>query len=427
MKTRIAAKIREDRRQQGLRPNTVPTQKWLRDNGYGGIESFANRQEMTVTEVLSEMCDFEPRKKSFGIRHAETKQSIQRWLEKEEELFGAWKTRRLDNARTHIRTLVSIAQRRLGSTNLLRIVTADPPEDVRLIEELLSGLAEEFESEGAQSNYTRTLERWAEYEATRRNRQQRVGKIRAMMSYDYERRSPEHELTLSMLQDYWAACETLEEQALFVLLVASGARRREPTTVAVPDLRLDRDDPYIVFDETRKTGAATVPIMAGVDVLESWVESLPEDGPGEENWLFPSPRSEDGSRPKAWVNKTVRELVQRSGVTFPDGEEPTPKSFRQYWYQTQAAAKQEWLAHLDTLADEQGVSSSRIIDLHYLTGKAERDHFRRYTQSKFASIFGDERVHGIEAVVEARDEEQTSSQREIADYMDSLVDEAGGE
>lgn len=287
---------------------------------------------------------------------------------------------------------------------------------------LFSGLDSHMESQGAQSNYTRSLERWADYLALRDEiEDHKIGAVRAMMGYTYERKSPEHSLEPMQIRKCWRATQTLEEKTLLVILTASGTRRAEPTDIETSRLRLDRHDPYIVFDEDRKTGAATVPIMAGVEVIKAWLGELKELDHWDGKWLFPSKKSRDGSRPPGWVNDTIEEIVKRADVTFPDGEEPTPKSFRSFWYNHYISARQEWLTQVEMLADEQGVSSSEIIDLHYLNSKGERDHFRKFAQSYFAAVFGQAMVHGIEGVLEAREDERDDVvQKAIDDYIDNV-------
>lgn len=121
------------------------------------------------------------------------------------------------------------------------------------------------------------------------------------------------------------------------------------------------------------------------------------------------------------MNSTIEEIVKLAGVTFPDGEEPTPKSFRSFWYNHYISARQEWLTKIEMLADEQGVSSAEIIDLHYLNSKGERDHFRKFAQSYFAAVFGQEMVHGIEGVLEAREDERDDVvQKAIDDYINNV-------
>lgn len=426
LRTRFPAKVREERLAEGLDPDVCPTQEWLRTHGYSGIGGFAQRNEMSVTEVLEDVCGFEPRgNKPLGIEHAETRRLIEEWLEKEEDLFNQWNDNRIRDARTHFRTLAKVAYEELGSTDLLRLFRADPPADTDLIFRLFSGLSSRMETQGAQSNYTRSLERWGDYLEMRDEiESHKVGQVRGMMSYTYERRSPEHKLTTAQIRRLWEATETLEEKTLLIILTASGTRRSEPTDSKISQLRLDRHDPYIVFDESRKTGAATVPIMAGVEVIKTWLEQLNKLDYWNGEWLFPSKDSRDGSRPPGWVNDTIETLVTRAEVTFPDGEEPTPKSFRSFWYNHYSDARQEWLTHIQELADEQGVASSKIIDLHYLTKERERDHFRKFAQSYFVSVFGEHLVHGFDGVREAREAERDEfTQKAIDDYFDEIREE----
>lgn len=423
LRTKFPATVREERRAEGLDPDVRPTQEWLREHGYSGIEGFARRNNLSVTEVLEEICGFDPpTAKSLDIDHPETRRLVNEWLEAEQKLFNQWGDSRVQDARTHFRTLADVAYEELGSTNLLRLVRTAPPTDVDLIMRLFSGLSNRMETQGAQSNYTRSLERWADYLSLRDEiEDHKVGEVREMMGYTYERRSPEHKLKPKQIRDCWRETERLEEQALVVILTAAGTRRAEPTNIETSQLRLDRHDPYIVFDDDRKTGAATVPIMAGVQVIEAWLDHLEDTDYWDGKWLFPSTQSRDGSRPAGWVNDTIGDLVERAGITFPDGKEPTPKHFRSFWYNHYITARQEWLAHVEMLAEEQGVSSSKIIDLHYLTAKAERDHFRKFAQSYFAAVFGQELVHGIEGVMETREEERDEVvQKALDDYTEMV-------
>lgn len=423
LRTKFPAKVREQRRAEGYDPDIRPTQEWLRDHGYSGIEGFARRNNMSVSEVLEDICGFEPPpEKPLNIDHVETRQSVEAWLEKESDVFHQWGDARVQDARTHFRTLAKVAYDELGSTNLLRLLRADSPADTDLIIRLFSGLDSHVKTQGAQSNYTRSLEKWADYLEIREEvENHKVGKIREQMGYTFERKSPEHNLKPKQIRKCWHATESLEEKALLIILAAAGTRRSEPTDTEVSQMRLDQDDPHILFDDDRKTDAATVPIMAGAEVIEAWIEEIKTKDHWDGKWLFPSKKSRDGSRSSGWVNNTIERIVKRASVTFPDGEEPTPKSFRSFWYDHYADARQAWLDSLKSLADEQGVSSAKIIDLHYMTDKGERDHFRKFAQSYFSAAFGEELVHGYDGVREAREEERDEYvQKAIDDYMDDL-------
>lgn len=299
LRTKFPAKVREERRAEGLDPDVCPTQEWLRDHGYSGIEGFARRNDMSVTEVLEDICGFDSRPpKPLNIDDAETRRLVEEWLKDEQDTFKQWGDSRIQDARTHFRTLAEVAYDELGSTNLLRLVRSESPTDVHLIMRLFSGLDSHMETQGAQSNYTRSLERWAEYLTLLEEiEDHKISEVRKMMGYSYERKSPEHTLKPKQIRKCWRATETLEEKTLLVILTASGTRRAEPTDIETSRLRLDRHDPYIVFDEDRKTGAATVPIMAGVEVIKAWLNELEELEHWNGKWLFPSKKSRDGSRP----------------------------------------------------------------------------------------------------------------------------------
>jgi hypothetical protein len=424
LRTKFPAKVRKKRRAEGLDPDVRPKRDWLRTHGYSGIEGFARRNDMTVSEVLVDICGFEPPKqKSLGVRDPEARRLLEEWLEAEEELFNQWDDGRVNDARTHIRTLAQVAYEHLGSTNLLQVVQAGGGARPRSLMLLFSGLADRLESQGAQSNYTRTLERWVEYLALINEiEEHKVGDLREMMGYTFGRRSPEHSLEPSQVRSCWQQARgNLEYQALFTILGAAGNRRAEPTDTTVDQLRLDRDDPYIVFDDDRKTGAATVPIMAGVGALKAWIAELETKEWWDGEWLFPSKKSKDGSRSAGWVNNVVEDLVTEAEVTFPDGEVPTPKDFRSFWYTHYMNARLEWLSHVERAAEDQGVSSAEIIDTHYLTNRPERDHFRRFAEAYFAAVFGEEEVHGSDAVATARESDRDEIVQKAIDDFEGTI------
>lgn len=429
LEIRFPAKVREELKAEGMDPDERPTRQWLRDHGYAGIEGWARRNDMTVAEVLEDICGFnKPTRKSLGIDHPESRRLVEEWLEFEDELSNQWGENRIDDARTHIRTITEIAFEKLGTTNLLRLMGTEE-EHVNLVLRLFTGLAQRLETQGSQSTYTRTLERWAEYlDLVEAIDDHKIDHARDMMGYSFARASPEHVLETSHIRECWQQAQELEEQALLVILAAAGNRRAEPTDIQVDQLRLDRADPYIVFGQERKTGPGTVPIMAGVEVIEEWLNHLESQEHWNGKWLFPSKKSRDGSRSSGWVNDTVGDIITEANVTFPDGEEPTPKHFRSWWYSRYNNARHEWLAHVEMLADEQGVSSAEVIDLHYLHDKGERDHFRKYARSHFAAAFGEEMVHGLDDVSEVREEDRDEIEQKVLDeYMNKLREEITSE
>lgn len=423
LQSQITPEIKEILREQGEDPEVrpQPAQKFLREHDISGIESFAQRRGMTVTEVLEEVCGFSPpAPKPLGIKHQRTRRAVNDWLDEEEKLYNKWGDNRINQARTHFRALANVSVETLGTTNLLRIIDGEKETAVSELKEVIGGLASEIESSGALSNYTRSLERWANnMEMEDEIENEIVSEVRDKFNFTYERSSPEHELTVEQLRELWDAAESLKYKVVLILLTTSGLRRKEPTDIKIEDLRLDREDAYIVFDSDRKTSAATVPIMAGLEIIEEWIEYIQTLDYTSGVWLFPSKLSQDGSRPPGWINNRFDELVNKANVSFPDGNKPTPKDLRAFWYKRFTDAQLAWLSHLDQIAEIQGVSSSRIINDHYISDQKQRDHFLLFARECFVEVFGEERLHDHDAVMEAREHPSHSPQSIIDDFIES--------
>lgn len=417
LRTKIQAKIREELEAQGLNPDIRPKHQWLRDNGYGGIEGFARRNDMTASEVLIEICGFDDRdRKSLGINHTETLRVVEEWFNCENEVAYQWGVNRVSDARTHIRVIAQITREKLGMTNLLKLVRGDAETATNMLFQIFSGLAQRLETQGAQSNYTRTLARFAKYVCVREGippEKNHIKRVRNFMGYSYERKSPEHGLSPTQLYKCWEQAEQIEDdierlkvKTVLVLLAGSGVRRGEVVLLTTEHLRLDRDDPYIVFGEERKSGPGLTSIMAGVEIIESWIEYLESCDDWDGKWLFPSTQSGTAYRDESFVNDVIDDLVNKAGIEFADGEKPTPKDFRSFWYELYYEARDTYLSHLEYLADEQGVSSAEVIDKHYMRDKHARDHFRKFAQAYFEEAFGSDHLHGINEVRKHREEDE---------------------
>lgn len=426
VKHRFPAEVREQRRMQGKDPDIKPRHTWLRENGHSGIQNYADRQGKTVDDVLLEECGFEPReRKPLPGTHAETKKLIKRWLEDEEDEFGRINDTTVGNTWTYMRRLLEICQDKLGSSNLLRPARAPPGEDVQLTLKIFRGLNEELESEGARFNYGSALDKFYEYlEMIGKVDSNPAGVLLHRMGWTHEREPPEMVPTPKQVRKCWAATETIEEKIIIISLAGCGMRTGDLLIIdAREDVQLKLIDPQICLDDRRKNLQGTVPIIVGMDYLETYIEILDEE---EEDWngaLFPSDLSEDGTRSDGWVRARVEEIVERADVTLPDGSKPTPKHFRRFWYNEYLEAYRSYMAMVQDVANVQGSKSARIVDTHYLSSHHERDHFRQYAQAHFETAFPMDIVLSPEEIAEAREEEEDD---EDDDGQSSLGDYVGG-
>lgn len=432
---RLPAEIKELRRTAGKNPDVKPTHKWLHENGFSGIQGYAGRKGKTVDDVLLNECGFEPRnRKPLPGTHAETKQLIRKWLRDEDTNFARLNDTSVEDARSHMRRLLEISQEVLGSSNLLRPARAEPEKGVRLMLTLYTAMNDRFPAQGTRNNYASTLASFYDYlDMIGEVSSNPADKLLPRMGWSYTRESPKEVLKASQVRKCWNATKTLdtdnveefdtdefrealEEKILILCLGGCGQRTSGPLiTNGKEDIILDRDDPRICFDEERKNGPGTTPIMAGIEYFEQYIELLEAE---EYEMLFPSDLSEDGTRSDTWVRNKIEEIVDRAGVRLPNGSKPTPKHFRQFWYDEYLAAYEAYISRVAVAAEAQSSASAEIVDKHYLTDQRARDHFRKYASEHFEAAFPLDVVVSPEEISAARDTDGSDEdpQRSLGDF-----------
>ncbi|WP_134672276.1 hypothetical protein [Halorussus marinus] len=422
VRRRFRAEVREILKVEDKPPDVKPTHSWLVDHGFSGIRNYAEREGKTVDEVLLEECGFESRgRKPLPGSHAETNELVRDFLEKEEEVFS-----RLDNPDsmsntwTYMRKLQEVCRDALGSSNLLRPARAPKGKNVRLTLKIFQELNRQYPSEGSRSNLAYALIAFYDYWKMMGEVDSNPAKqLLPRMGWEYNRESPELKLTPAQVRECWEVTETLEEKILVLSLAGSGLRTKGPLIInAQEDIILDETDPRICLDDDRKNGPGVVPIMAGVDYFDLYIEELAEDG---YEMLFPSDQSEDGTRSTTWVRNQIENIVDRADVQLPDGSKPTPKNFRQFWYNEFYDAQEAYLAKVEFVADAQASASPDIVDKHYLTEHRKRDHFRKFAHEHFATAFPSDVVLSPEEIEEARaaerDDEDEDDQTSLGEFV----------
>ncbi|SDJ59280.1 site-specific integrase [Natronorubrum texcoconense] len=426
--------VREVRRAEGENPDVKPTHKWLREHGLIGIQGYAERHDKTVDDVLLNECGFDSRKrKPLPGTHGETKQLVRKWLEDEDTAFSRLGDTSIKSAWSHMRKLMEISQDALGSSNLLRPARAPKGKNIRLTLDLFRAMNEELESEGSRYNYASTLKSFYGYlEMTGEVDSNPAEAVLPRMGWSYTRESPEIALKPAQVRKCWEATESVDEDTLeelgsaelrelltqkilLLCLAGCGQRTSDPLiTHAKEDIILDPADPRICFDEERKNGQGTTPIMAGLDYFEEYIGLLEEEG---YEMLFPSEDSEDGTRSDGWVRNEVEKIVDRADIRLPDGSRPTPKHFRQFWYNEYFDAYEAYIAKVEDVAAAQSSASAEIVDKHYLASHRARDHFRRFANAHFETAFPTDVVISPEEIAEARNTGDEDDQSSLTDFV----------
>ncbi|MDB2283480.1 hypothetical protein PM030_16685 [Halorubrum ezzemoulense] len=195
----------------------------------------------------------------------------------------------------------------------------------------------------------------------------------------------------SLVKAYFDACETRAEQMVMVCLAVMGWRPADfCDPEAIRSIHFDGERPYVEFTGERKNGPSLVPTILCQDFIKQWVQ-LVEMASGDDTAIFPSADPDDGARSTQWVRDTVTAIGERVDETLRNGEKPTPRHFRNFWYTEYTAAYSEFRRHNNFAASAQGSQSDRIPISSYndpLMG-SWFDTFEQFAQSKLSAPVAD--------------------------------------
>lgn len=332
MRTTFVEEVRQKRIDQGLDPNEKPTHEWLRNNGYRQFLRRARELGYTPDEFLIEECGFERSSSGFPCDDDELLDNLEAWLEFHEEIAESRSDSTMVNVRSHFRRLMEIADDSFGSRNLLELGRGEQEVCETKVELLLKGLIKEYDNPGSRGNVLRPLVELFEWlEDKDEIDHNLIGTYAENIGWTPRDTSPPV-LSSSQVKQYFEACETAAEQALILCLAGLGVRPSDLVGEPVQEtFQFEAEVPHLTLSHRRKNGAGRVPILVGDEFLKQYIERLRRD-PLYNGAVFPSDLSESGSRTTQWMRDTVSKIGDRIDVTLPNGEKPTPRDFRRFWY-----------------------------------------------------------------------------------------------
>lgn len=360
MREQFPALVREQRIEQGLDPRIKPTHEWLRENGHRQFLRRARELGYTPDEFLLEKCGFEPPQAEFPCDDSELEEEIEQWLEYEANVNDRINGGSIDDARSHLRQIMKIAEEYAGTSNLLKFGRGERGVCTNRAMLLMRGLAQEFENGGTRRNYVTTFRDFMQHKFDEDViEHDPITPLVDRSGWTHERSRPKYVPSTSLVRSYYEACETLVEQMVILSLAGFGLRGSDSEDEDLDDLLvLDAEIPHLAFSKDRKNGVGRVPIVKGLAVVEEYRSRLKED-PNYNGSVFPSDQRECGSRCPQWIRDTVERIGERTDATLENGKKPTPKHFRQFWYTHFLTAWSEWLDRGDKVGEMQGTSSPR--------------------------------------------------------------------
>lgn len=197
-------------------------------------------------------------------------------------------------------------------------------------------------------------------------------------------------LDRTAVQRLYGAATELRDRFIVVACCGWGLRPSEVASLHIRQLNLDPDgdsDPYIEFGSgERKNGPGTVALLAGLETVKDRIEALA--GPEWSGYLLPSPSAATGHLTAETVRRRFKSVADAAGVTV-DGDTPTPKTGRRFWYTTYGAAVRRVAERFEDVAAEQGSASAQVVLDNYLSESEARSHRRAEMRETLTGLFAE--------------------------------------
>lgn len=190
------------------------------------------------------------------------------------------------------------------------------------------------------------------------------------------------------VQRLYTAATDQRDRFIVVACCGWGLRPSEVASLHIRQLNLEPEEgthPYIEFDDgERKNGPGTVALLTGLETVERRIETLSHKDWG--GYLLPSPASESGHLTAETVRRRFKSVAEAADVSV-DGERPTPKTGRRFWYTTYGAAVRRVAERFEDVAAEQGSASAQVVLDNYLSESEARSHRRAEMRETLAGLF----------------------------------------
>ena len=390
------SEIRPAMREDGYEPkHGRPSYEWLAEHGFSGLSyTLQEHHDLTVKEFFVDevgLGDATPRGDAteggyeWGIRHDETIEAIQTYLRTQRDR-GNLAASTIKSRRSRLAEYARTYEQLHGAVSLTRNLTdieERPAENDRCMA-VFDELKDRLSTDQSRLKYLGDVQQFY-------NHQVRFeGAVYnplegANDQFRWEIDNPDNRtVDTDGMRAIYEAADTIEAEILVLALGAWGLRPDEVASLSIDQFVLnDAGDERIIFEQ-RKNGPGEVALLFGVDILKQQIVDL--DGPGWEGYLFPSERSSTGHITPQTVTNRFRQLAVAAGVTV-EGEPPTAKMGRRFWYTTYNEAVKKMLAGLEGVAADQGSASAEIVSQNYLSEAEKRRYRRESMREELGEVF----------------------------------------
>ena len=389
--------IRPAMREDGYEPDhSRPSYEWLAEHGFSGLSyTLQEHHDLTVKEFFVEevgLGDDTPGDDTgdtgyeWGIHSDETIDAIQTYLSTQRDR-GELAASTVTSRRSRLAEYGRIYEQLHGAVSLIRYlddIEERPAENDRCMA-VFDILKDQLSTDQSRLKYLGDVQQFYDHQV--RFEGATYNPLNgANDQFRWEIDTPDNKtVDVEGMRAIYEAADSIETELLVLALGAWGLRPNEVASLSIDQLVLDdAGDERIVFEQ-RKNGPGEVALLFGVDVLKQRIVDL--DGPGWEGYLFPSKRSSTGHITPQTVSNRFRQLAVDVGVTV-EGEPPTAKMGRRFWYTTYNEAVKQMMEGLEGIAADQGSSSTEIVSQNYLSEAEKRRYRRESMRDELSEVFG---------------------------------------
>ena len=373
-----------------------PSYEWLADHGFSGLSyALQEHHDLTVKEFFVEevgLGDDTPADSGddsgydWSVRNDETVTAIKRYLSTQRDR-GELAESTVKSRRSRLAEYARIYEQLHGAVSLTRNlndIEERPSENDRCME-VFDVLKDRLSTDQSRLKYLGDVQQFYDYQV--RFQGAKYNPLDgANDQFRWEIDNPDNKtVDAEGMRAIYEAAESIEERLLVLGLGAWGLRPNEVASLTLDQFVLDDDESNRIVFEQRKNGPGEVAVLFGVDVLKQRIIDL--DDPGWDGYLFPSDRSTTGHISPQTVTNWFKRLAADAGVTV-EGERPTAKMGRRFWYTTYNEAVKQMMEGLEGIAADQGSSSTEIVSQNYLSEAEKRRYRRESMQDELNEVFG---------------------------------------
>jgi len=372
-----------------------PSYEWLADHGFSGLSyALHTHHDLTVKEFFVEEVGLGDDTQGasdhdsgydWSVRNDETVEAIKRYLSTQRDR-GELAASTVKSRRSRLAEYARIYEQLHGPVSLTRNlddIEQRSSENDRCME-VFDVLKDQLSTDQSRLKYLGDVQQYYQVRFQGAKYNPLDG---ANDQFRWEIDNPDNKtVDADGMRAIYEAAGSIEDELLVLALGAWGLRPNEVASLTLDQFVLDNgEDNRIVFEQ-RKNGPGEVAVLFGVDVLKQRIVDI--DEPGWDGYLFPSTRSSTGHISSQTVTNRFKRLAGDARVTV-EGELPTAKMGRRFWYTTYNEAVKQMMEGLEGIAADQGSSSTEIVSQNYLSEAEKRRYRRESMRDELTEVFGE--------------------------------------